>query len=418
MCLERVLARVLLLGDAGCTTGFARANHGIGDRLVSQYGHDVHCLAVNYSGDYWPTPMKLYVPNTKNGSDIYGQGRFVEMLAAVMPDVVIMLNDPYVILKFLFRNRQDTEMVLGRARPILAYMPVDGHNQPTTWRRLPELVSGLTPLPNGGTGCNLRPVVMSKYGQTLYPDAPVVYHGIDAEMFRPVDRKNPITTSTGLLVTSKSEAKKAIGLKPDDFLVLRVDRNSIRKDFADTWKALVPVMKRHKNVHAWFHCRPEGDQLELPQLISRDLETAPRFHFPADFSTRVGWKNEDLVTLYNAADLFVSTSMGEGFGLTLGEASASQVPIVAQDCSSITEVVGPGGILIPPGRDWTTDSGQDLSLPNIEGFTEAIEQLYMSSGRRRALGEAGREHVIKNFSWDEAAKQFDGLISSTLAGGT
>lgn len=411
------VARILLLGDAGATTGFARANHSIGDRLVTQYGHDVHCLAVNYSGDYWPTPMKMYVPNKKVGADIYGQSRYVEMLAEVMPDIVLMLNDPYVILKFLFRNKWDTEKVLARARPILAYIPVDGHNQPTTWARLPELVAGLPALPNGGTGCKLIPVLMAKYGRTLYPDAPVVYHGIDTEMFRVLSPKDPITTSTGLKITSKGEAKKAIGLKPSDFLILRVDRNSVRKDFADTWKAIVPVMKRHKNIHVWFHCRAEGDQLELPQLISRDLETAPRFHFPAEFSTKIGWKNEDLVTLYNAADMFVSTSMGEGFGLTLGEALASQVPVVATDCSSITEVVGPGGILIPPGRDWTTDSGEDLSMPDVAGFTEAIEKLYLSSGHRRSLGEAGRAHVLQNFSWDEAARRFDQLITETLAGG-
>lgn len=412
------MARVLWLSDAGVTTGFARATHGIGDRLVTQYGHDVHCLAVNWTGDYWPTPMKMYVPTAKVGNDLYGQTRYIEMLAQVMPDIVVMLNDPYVILKFLFRNKSDTERVLARGRPILAYMPVDGESHPTPWGQIPNLVGGLPPLPNGGTGCNFKPVLMAKYGRVLYPGAPVVYHGIDSEMFRPLSRKDPETSSTGLKVTSKSEAKKALGLSPDDFLVLRVDRNSTRKDFADTWKALVPVMKRHKNVHAWFHCKPEGDQLELPQLISRDLETAPRFHFPADFSTRLGWKTEDLVVLYNAADVFVSTSMGEGFGLTLGEAAACQVPIVAQDCSSITEVVGPGGILVPPGRPWTTDSGQDLRLPNVEGFTEAIEQLYMSSGRRRALGEAGRAHVLQNFSWDEAAKRFDALITETLAGGT
>lgn len=412
------MARVLWLSDAGSTTGFARATHGIGDRLVSQYGHDVHCLAVNYLGDYWPTPMKLYVPTTKASNDIYGQGRYVEMLAEVMPDIVVMLNDPYVILKFLFRNRWDESRVLARGRPILAYMPVDGHNHPTPWGQMPALVSGLPALPNGGTGCDLRPVLMAKYGRTLYPEAPVVYHGIETDLFRPLSRKDTVTTSKGLRIGSKSEAKKALGLSPDDFLVLRVDRNSIRKDFADTWKALVPVMKRHKNVHAWFHCKPEGDQLELPQLISRDLETAPRFHFPADFSTRKGWSNEDLVTIYNAADVFVSTSMGEGFGLTLGEAAACQVPIVATDCSSITEVVGPGGILIPPGRDWTTDSGQDLSLPDVDGFTEAIEKLYMSSGHRRSLGEAGRAHVLQNFSWDEAARRFDVLITETLAGGT
>ena len=48
------MARILWIGDGGCTTGFGRVTHAIGDRLVRSYGHDVHVLATNYDGDYWP----------------------------------------------------------------------------------------------------------------------------------------------------------------------------------------------------------------------------------------------------------------------------------------------------------------------------------------------------------------------------
>ena len=170
-------------------------------------------------------------------------------------------------------------------------------------------------------------------------------------------------------------------------------------------------MKRHKDVYAWLHCKAEGDQLELPQLFSRDAETADRFYFPGQFSTKRGWPEEALVALYNAADVFVSTSWGEGFGLTLGEAAACEVPIVAQNVSSIPEVVGPGGILLEPERLIAVESGQDQWLPNVQAFTDAIERLYMSKGLRRSLGEAGRQHVSQ-FSWDDTARVISELITS------
>lgn len=407
------MARILWLGDAGCTTGFGRVTHAIGDRLVTDYGHDIHCLAVNYDGDYWPTPMKLYLANKIQQMDVYGQSRFVEMLAEVDPEVVIMLNDPYVVMKFLLRNRRDEQMILARYRPIIAYTPIDGINWPVTWTGLPEMV-GSMPRIEGGTGPWLRSVVMSKFGQSVLPDSTLVYHGVDTDTFYPVNYKRPMTSSEGTKVTSKADAKRVIGLNPDDFLILRVDRNSWRKNYADTWRAVLPVMKRHKNVYAWFHCKAEGDNLELPQLLNRDPETKDRFRFPGQYSTKRGWSNEDLAILYNAADLFVSTSWGEGFGLTLAEAAASGVPIVAQNCSSITEVVGPGGILIEPERHITVESGQDQWLPNVEAFTEAIERLYVSSGARRSLGDAGHQHVGTKFSWDEAARRFDELITDTV----
>jgi glycosyltransferase involved in cell wall biosynthesis len=405
------MPRVLLLADAASTTGFARVSHAIGNRLVRKYGHEIHCLAVNYDGDAgkWDTAMKLYLPNKYREKDVYGTSRFVELLAEVMPDVVMIINDPYVVLKHIFRNKFDEELILARTRPIIAYIPIDGYNQPPAWKNIPKLISTLPPI-DGGTGPAFIPVAMTKFGADFLGTELMIYHGIEGDFFRPIE-DGPMTLSTGDVVTTKQEIRRLIGVPEDSFLVLRVDRNSGRKNFGDTWRALVPVMKRHADVHAWFHCRAEGDSMEIPQLISREPDLVDRFHWPGQFSTRHGWAEQDLAALYNAADLFVSTSSGEGFGLTLAEAAASGVPIVAQKISSIPEVVGPGGFLLKPERLFATESGQDLWLPDVKAFTDAIERLYGSSALRQQLGQAGREHVLKSFDWDTAAEQFHELIT-------
>lgn len=406
------MSRILLIADAGSTTGFARVSHAIGDRLVRDYGHEIHCIAANYDGDAgrWDTGMKLYLANKMVQMDVYGQSRFVELLGEVMPDVVIMINDPYVILKFLLRNKYDPELLLARTRPIIAYMPVDGYNQPPAWSRIDPIIKRLPVVP-GGNGRVLYPVSMSKFGQNFFTGSEMIYHGIETDEFRPVSPEHPLTLSNGEVITSKAEAKESYGFPADSIVALRVDRNSARKNFGDTWRALVPVMKRHPNLYAWFHCKAEGDQLELPQLFSRDAETAPRFRVPGQFNTRNGWARSDLIGLYNAADLFVSTSWGEGFGLTLAEAAACELPIVAQDVSSITEVVGPGGILLKPERLTAVESGQDQWLPDVSKFTIQIERLVASEGLRQSLGVAGRQHVISSFDWDVSAKQFHELIT-------
>lgn len=394
------MSKILWLGDAGCHTGFGRVTHAIGERLVRDYGHDIHVLAVNYDGDHIDTNLKLYVPNKLVGHDMYGQSRFVEMLSVVEPDVVVILNDPFPILKFLFRNNWDTEKVLLQYRPILAYMPIDGINQPSTW----EILKRIT-----------RPVVMAEHGLTWAPEATIARHGVDTELFRPASVK-PLMGSGGQLVRSKKEAKKALGYDPDGFLVARVDRNSRRKDFGATWKALVPVMKRHKDIQVHFHCKGSGDDgVELPQLFSREPDIADRFFLPGNHNTSKGWPEEDLAILYNAADLVVSTSWGEGFGLTNAEALACGTPVIAQNVSSITEVVGPGGVLIEPAGTITVVSGEDQWLPDIPAFTDAIEHLYAAGGTRRKLGEAGRSHIVAKFSWDECARVFDQTITELAA---
>jgi len=389
------VSKILWIGDAGANTGFAKVTHSIGERLITQYGHDVHVLAINYDGDYYGGPLKLYRPNKNVPLDIYGQSRFVEMLGVVEPDVVIIINDPHIVLKFLFLNNWDEERKLLQYRPILAYMPVDGYHFPGPWKLLAETTN---------------PVVMSKHGLTAFPNGTLVYHGVDTEMFRPLSL-GPKTTSAGTVIKTRQDAKRAFGYDPEGFLVLRVDRNDIRKGFSDSWKALVPVMKRHSDIQVHFHCTQRDDGADLRYLMTREPELEDRFFFPGGVNTFHGFAVEDLSIIYNAADLFISTSMGEGFGLTLAEAAASGVPIIAQDCSSITEVVGPGGILIPPGREYAVFNGTDMYLPDVGAFTEAIERLYMSRGARRDLGEKGREHVVANFSWDTAAQQFHDLVT-------
>lgn len=406
------MARVLFIADAGAHTGFGRVTHSIGDRLVTKYGHDVHCLAINFDGDAgkWPTPMKLYRANRNDPRDVYGTARYVEMLGEVMPDVVVMIQDPFALMKLIFRNKHDTDLILARFRPIIAYMPIDGINQPETWQKLPTVFRDQLEPMEGGTGPSFHPVAMSRFGQKILKSAPMIYHGVDDKIYRPAAPDAPLTTSTGLKVTSKREAKQAVGVDPDGFMVLRVDRNSDRKNYADTWRALVPLMKKYPDMHAWFHCKGQGDGMELPELFSRDEETASRFTFPGKHNTVQGWQEQDLAILYNAADVFVSTSWGEGFGLTLAEAAATAIPIVAQNCSSITEVVGPGGLLIEPERLIAVFAGHDQWLPNVPEFTKAIETLYLDRDLRRDLGEAGRNHVLTSFSWDTAAAEFSSLI--------
>ena len=403
------MTKLLWLGDAGCHTGFARVTHAIGERLVRDYGYDIHVIAANYTGaDPWPTNLKLHVPTVKDPVDILGQSRYVELIGKVEPDAVVILNDPNVIIDLLGRNKYDPNLVLLRARPILTYIPIDGINHPPEWAPVLHKFS--------------KVVAMSQHGQReLGEGTELVYHGVDHDRFFPVSAKRPLMLSNGKVVRSKTEAKRAFGWEPDEFIVLRVDKNSGRKDYPATWRALVPFMHRHSNVkvHLQTEERRSATGTDMHALMSRDPETHRRFYFPnpETFDSFAGWPEEDLVALYNAADVFISTSRGEGFGLTIAEALACGLPVIAQNVSSIPEVVGPGGILVEPAGLITTPSGKDNWLPDAEGFTAALERLYNSRGLRRDLGAAGREHIVATFNWDTAAGQMNGHLTEIITAG-
>lgn len=386
---------LLVIADAGCNTGFATVTHSIFERLVRDYGHEVSVLAANYKGDFWDTPLRLYVPNHDEPADILGQHRIVELLGRLMPDAVVFVQDPQVVVNVLHANPWDKDKVLWRGithesgytykPPIIAYLAVDGYDNPRKWDVLTERVTR---------------VAMSHHGQEAMPEAPVVWHGVDTSVFHPGDKR---------------EAKAALGFDPDRFLVLRVDKNSWRKDYPSTWQALAPVMRRHPDIDAHFHCAQTArDGYDLTNVRWNDEDVRERVTFTANLAPFRGVPIEQMATMYRAADLFVSTSWGEGFGLTILEAMASGTPVIAGKHSAITEVVGDGGILIEPKGRMFVPMGQKQSLPDIEKFSYWIERLYESPKMRDGLARAAVAQASK-FSWDEAARRFDSIITSAIA---
>lgn len=95
---------------------------------------------------------------------------------------------------------------------------------------------------------------------------------------------------------------------------------------------------------------------------------------------------------FNLADLFVFPSAMEGFGLTLAEAMASGVPVVASDRGSIPEVVGAGegGFVCDPGRP--------------EAFVERILALLRDTVLREKLAGLARERAERHFRWERCVE--------------
>jgi glycosyltransferase involved in cell wall biosynthesis len=105
----------------------------------------------------------------------------------------------------------------------------------------------------------------------------------------------------------------------------------------------------------------------------------------------IGFVEEaDKPTLYQGATAFIFPSRYEGFGLPPLEALACGTPVVGSDAASILEVVGPGGVLLPP------DDAKGMARALIRLATDAGFREELS---RRALAQAAC------FSWERTARE-------------
>ena len=112
--------------------------------------------------------------------------------------------------------------------------------------------------------------------------------------------------------------------------------------------------------------------------------------------------DDDLPALINCAEVFAFPSIFEGFGLPPLEAMACGVPVVCSDASSLPEVVGEAGLLLPP--------------KDVAAWTEALGRVLRDSALRARLRAQGLARA-RQFTWEAAARQTLAVYERVLAQG-
>jgi len=130
-----------------------------------------------------------------------------------------------------------------------------------------------------------------------------------------------------------------------------------------------------------------------------------------------------LASVYNMADCTINISDAEGFGLATLESLSCQTPIIVNMTGGLQEQVTDGeqwfGIGLTPASKAIIGSQQ---VPYIyedrvskEDFIQALRDVFsMSPEERKLLGMKGRQHVAKNYNFENFQKQWIDLIDSVV----
>jgi len=110
--------------------------------------------------------------------------------------------------------------------------------------------------------------------------------------------------------------------------------------------------------------------------------------------------NEDLVSVYNGASVFVFPSLAEGFGLPVLEAMACGTAVAASNGSSIPEVAGEAAVL--------------FNARKPREVAEAMTRLLTDAQLRRSMTAKGLERA-SSFTWRRCAEQTLAVYRSATA---
>ena len=198
----------------------------------------------------------------------------------------------------------------------------------------------------------------------------VIYDGVDIDIFRPVEA--PKQSGSILYVGNSDDRNKGARYLLEALALLR-DGRDFRLTVVDRPIAmLVPALAKELGI--------EG-RVRVTGRVSRD----------------------ELVRLYNEAEILVSPSLYEGFGLPAAEALACGTPVIATTAGAFPEVIedGVSGLLVRPG--------------DARVLADAIGRLLDDGALRRRLGQEGRRRIVDHFSWRETAVQTLALYQDVLS---
>ncbi len=381
--------RVLWVGDAVKQTGFARVTHNVVGRL-KEAGWDVAVLGINYDGDPHGYGYPIYPAHL--GGDLFGVGRLAMLAKQSKPDVVVINNDPWIVPNFIDAMK-DTNI------PVLAYMPVDAPNQSSA--------TSLAGLDRAITYTSFGASELTVGGYRGRVD--VIPHGVDLDVYHPMEKR---------------EAIALLGLQsklPDDaFIVLNVNRNQPRKRLDLTiqyWAEWWNTHGRPANAFLYLHTcvRDQGwDILNLVKyygLERRLVLTNPNMT-PSQMVPEAQMR-----AIYCAADVMLSTTQGEGWGLTTHEGAACRIAQILPEYSALGEWMSGAAWFVPCTSYAVTPQGINTigGIPDRQKTVEAIEFMRQNPTDRDGwAAKAFARATESRFSWDEVGRAFHGILAQTL----
>ncbi|OLR90331.1 glycogen synthase [Actinokineospora bangkokensis] len=207
----------------------------------------------------------------------------------------------------------------------------------------------------------------------------VVRNGIDATAYRPV---------------TEVDALRAHGIDPDRPIVLFVGRITRQKGVAHLVAAAHHIDAGAQVVL----CAGAPDTPEIAEetrVAVAELAAAR----PGVFWIQKMLAPAEVRQLLSRAAVFVCPSVYEPLGIVNLEAMACSTAVVASDVGGIPEVVVDGGTGL------LVHYAPDAEPQFRSGLADAVNELLADPERARAMGEAGRERAVREFSWASVAEQ-------------
>ena len=150
--------------------------------------------------------------------------------------------------------------------------------------------------------------------------------------------------------------------------------------------------------------------------LRKDLETLTQQLGVADRVVFTGWVKE-MAPVYADLDVLALTSHNEGTPVTVIEAMAAGVPVIATDVGGVRELIADGALANPKSKDVrfeVCERGVLVKPGDVEGFAKGLEYLLEHPDLGKEMGQRGKEYAMERHSKERLVADMDLLYRSLL----
>lgn len=369
------------------STGFGNVIKSIFTNLTDEF--EIKIVGVNYNGyphnfsdlKIFPACNPLYV---QGGIDYYGREHLKRWVEVEHFDLFFMLNDGWLLRDFA-PDVIDRIKKKGGKIPTVCYFPIDCEETEGAW--YDWLMDVDVPVTYTDFGLD----VVKKIFPALGLRTKVIPHGANVNVFKPIPRG------------SDPKVAHYRNLVGGEFAFINVNKNQVRKNVPCSIAAMREYQREIDNNDTLvLHMNEEEGMGCHVRIIANSLG------FEKKNTIRISparLDEEHLNCMYNACQVALTTSAGEGWGLSISEAICAGIPVIAPKHTSFPEVVKEFGYLYDPGArncalPLSTDRSNWRYYADPTVVANAMLDVRKDYTKYKELALLGRKWYEENRTWE------------------
>lgn len=376
----------------GLKKGYAITLSSIYKQHILQTHYEVHHLAWHYyDAPFLSDGVHIY-PDNKEG--IKDPDYLKALLYTLNPDVILLHADAHFFIPYL-------SVFNAWKGPIVGWFTVDYEQAKNPSPIVPILQR-----------CQ-RLLGLAEFGLTQMKkdySGPMgkVPLGVDTQYFKPVSHEK------------KYALRQQWEVPLEACIFLMVANNFWRKGIEYAVQSFFEYCENYpeasKNSFLYLHTERTPELAELVRALglTHKVLITPNYD-----PVKQPLSTVKLAELYQLSDIFLLTTLGEGFGMTLLEAQASGLPVIVSDNSVIREVTQENALFIPCPAKVPGKTGERMVWMNAPNTAEAaflMHKLYQDENLRFKLAEKSLQDV-RHYNWELTALGLAGELALALETG-